>query len=537
MRPRRKTSLVMPRRKLSTHFALAAGIAFALSNLASCNRESEAPPPVKEIKVHALKLVYPPEARNLVAQVVERINAKNLALGNGSTVRVSASSLDNIAAFDKVGTPQMPAGLWIAPYSPLAASVKRTSQSDVSITDCNSVMSSRLGVAYRKIDAFAIPQKEGAVGTAQMLPSGDNATEPALSVIAGAPRFTSSGIATSLAAAAEATSSPLASLTSDSIVRGSKLITNTQRWVRNYFTSDYDTLLWLNERQGGEPVAVFTTEQGFKTHKIYTPSSTLMWSPITSPALTLDYPLCNVTTKGDSAQDVEAAKLVRLFFAGDEFKSMLEGAGFSTPLTLDSLNLPQLGAAAATLIKEWPRLRRPSMTIFVVDASIKTDRATMETIRREIKLFIESRPSPDDLVAIISASSSPEIVSDPTANPETLTLALGKLSTVGGNAIRDGVQTAFTLFSDLSTKEYRRAVVVFTSGKDTSSQTSTTQFANRASQLVGRKNVDLYVLGLGTNDTDFGELPLLVQQSGGAFIRTSLASLPADLFPVARRVQ
>jgi Mg-chelatase subunit ChlD len=177
------------------------------------------------------------------------------------------------------------------------------------------------------------------------------------------------------------------------------------------------------------------------------------------------------------------------------------------------------------------------MTIFVVDASIKTDRATMETIRREIKLFIENRPSPQDAVAIISASSTPEIACDPTTNSEFLTLALGKLSTLGGNAIRDGIQTAFTIFSDLTTKEYRRAIVVFTSGKDTSSQTSTAQFVNRAGQLVGRKNVDLFVLGLGAQDADFGDLPSLVQQAGGAFIRTNLASLPADLFPVSRRVQ
>lgn len=522
---------------LSKHFLSAVGITCALAHITACDTQSEAPPAPREIKVHALKLVYPPEARTLISQATERINSKNLALANGSIVRVSASSFDNLGALNKIGTPQMPASLWIAPFSPIAASVKRASQSDVAISDCDSIMSSRLGVAFRHIDAFSIPTKDGAVEMPRLMPNKGTEAERPVAIVAGSPRFTSSGIATALAAAAEGSSVSLASLTAESISQGAKAIGNTQRWVRNYFTSDYDTLSWLNERQGGEPIGVFTTEQSFKTHRLYTPTSALEWSTVKSPALSLDYPLCNVSTKGDSAQDIEAAKVVRLFFASEEFRTMLEGAGFSPPISLDSVNLTQLGGAATALMRDWPQLRRPSMTVFVVDASIKTDRATMETIRREIKLFIDSRPSPQDAVAIIRASSTPEIVSAPTTSPEALSLALSRLSTMGGNAIRDGIQTAFSIFTDLTTKEYRRAVVVFTSAKDTSSQTSVDQLANRADQLVGRKNVDLFVLGLGANDVDFGDLPSLVQQSGGTFIRTSLASLPADLFPVARRVQ
>lgn len=481
--------------------------------------------------------MYPPEARTLVTQATERINAKNLTLSNGSILRVSASSFDNLAAIDKVGTPQLPALLWIAPTSPLAATLKRSTQSDVTITDCNSIMSSRLGVSYRKIDAFSIPDKDKEVEAARLFLREDATTANQIAIVVGSPRFTSSGLAATLSAATLGTSTQISSLTSDSVVKGAKAISATQRWIRNYFISDYDTLLWLNERQGGEPLVVFTTEQGYTTHRAYIPTTTLQWSPTTSPSVTLDYPLCNVNTKRDSPQDVEAAKLVRVFFASDEFKSMLVGAGFSLPTSLGNLNISQLGGASASLIKEWGTIRRPSMTVFVVDASIKTDRVALETIRREIKSFVENRPSPSDIVAIISASSTPEIICEPTTNPEIVTLALARLSTTGGNAIRDGIQAAFTLLSDLTTKEYRRSVVVFTSSKDTSSQTSATQLSTRATQLIGRRNVDLFVLGIASGNSDFGELPDVVQQAGGSFIRTNLAMLPADLFPVARRAQ
>lgn len=524
-------------RMLSKCCSSTIAIAVLLTHLTACNNESGAPQTVREIKVHSIKVVYPPEARTLVTQATDRINAKNLTLSTGSIVRLSASSFDNLAALEKIGSPQMPALLWIAPLSPLAASLKRSTQSDVTITDCNSIMSSRLGVSYRKIDAFSIPEKDGQVEASSLFLRDGATPTNLISVVAGSPRFTSSGLAAALSAAAAATSTPLGALTSDSVVQGAKAIRATQRGVRNYFISDYTTLSWLNERQGGESLAVLTTEQAYTTHRMYTPTTTLQWSPTTSPSVTLDYPLCNVNTKTDSAQDVEAAKLVRVFLASDEFKSLLGGAGFSPPTSLGNLNIAQLGAAAASLIAEWSTIRRPSITVFVVDASIKTDRAAMETIRREIKSFFDSRPSPNDTIAVISASSTPELICEPTTNPELVTLALARLSTTGGNAIRDGIQTAFTILSDLTNKEYRRAVVVFTSGKDTSSQTSVTQLSNRASQLVGRKNVELFVLGIGSRNPDFGELPNLVQQAGGTFIQTDLASLPAELFPVARQVQ
>jgi hypothetical protein len=283
-------------------------------------------------------------------------------------------------------------------------------------------------------------------------------------------------------------------------------------------------------------LVAFTTEQSFKEYRRYTPQTTLEWSRTNSPAVALDYPVCTISSKSDSSQDLESVKVVREFLGGKEFQEMVASSGFAPALDGNGAN-PQVGLAARTLLSLWPQIRRPSMTVFVLDASIKTDRPTMETIRREVKMFIESRPSQTDSVALISASSNPEILSEPQVSAELLNIALNKISTTGGNAIRDGIQTAFTLFADLTSNNYRRSVVVFTSSKDTSSQTSITQLTNRATQLVGRKNVDLFVIALGAPKADFGELPELTKEVGGTFIRSSLASLPSDFFPIARRIQ
>ena len=488
------------------------------------------------IKIHSLRMAYPPEARALIMSAVERFNSKNIPLTNGSVLRLSAFSFDDLAGLDKIGTTQIPASLWIAPLKPLATTSPKGSVSDTTLTDCDSLMSSPLGVSYRPIDRFTLPKDSDQVTMKSILEGRRNAPTNKLSVVMGSPRFTSSGLLTALATASYVTAATIENLTADAISKNQGGIRDSQSSIRNYFISDLDTLTWLNERQGGEPLVALTTEQNFKAHRMYTSQTTLEWLRISTPSAALDYPLCTIASKSDSDQDSEANKIVREFLTSQEFKEMATAFGFAPALNA-SENSAQVGVAARALLASWSQIRRPSMTVFVLDASIKTDRPTMETIRREIKQFIESRPSPEDSVALVSASSTPEILSEPQTNTELLNIALTKISTSGGNAIRDGIQTAFTIFSDLTSQHYRRSIVVFTSSKDTSSQTSITQITNRASQLVGRKNVDLFVVGFGGTDGDFAELPDLTKDVGGTFIRSNIASLPADFFPIARRVQ
>jgi Mg-chelatase subunit ChlD len=502
-----------------------------------CDQEAATPPPTPQpVKIHSLKMIYPPEARGLMIGATERFNAKNIPLANGAVVRVASSSFDDLASVDKIGTPQTPAMLWLAPLSSLAVDSSMGSTTGATFTNCASVMSSPLGVAYRPIDRFALPKDPAQLSIRSVLEQQGEATAPRLAVVTGAPRFTSSGLLTALATASFATSTPIENLTPDSITKGQDSIRATQSSIRNYFISDFDTLSWIHDRKGGDPLVALTTEHLFKDHQRYNPKTTLEWSAIASPTATLDYPLCTVVSTSDSAQDVEAAKLVREFVTGKEFHEMATSYGFAPARTHETTN-PHVSAAARTLISLWPQIRRPSLTVFVIDASIKTDRPTMETIKREVKMFIESRPSQNDSIALISASSNPEILSEPQVNGELLNIALSKATTSGGNAIRDGIQTAFTIFTDLTSHNYRRSVVVFTSSKDTSSQTSITQLTNRASQLVGRKNVDLFVIGFGSSKADFGDIPALTKEVGGTFIRTSIANLPADFYPIARRMQ
>ena len=521
-----------PRRCPSWTPILLAILTFGSMGCQSQSAEQAAPQPMK---VHSIRMLYPPEARTFMTGALERFNAKNLPLSNGAVARLSGASFDDVTATDKIGTMVNEASLWIPPLSALAGDI--SANGDREISACESLMSSQLGVAVRPIDTFTLPPDRQTLSIGSFLGPTNPSLRSQPAILVGAPRFSSSGLLAALLTVADATHTPLNQIGAQTVRSAIASLTKAQERVRNYVVDDADALQWITSRQGGDPAIVVTSEQAFKSFKTYHPSASLEWLSFTSPGASLDYPLCDITSKTDSPEDLEAAKLARAFLFSEECKSLATTAGFSPPAPETKDPDTGVGSAIRELLSVWPQVRRPSSTTFVVDTSIKTNRATIETIRREISLFIERRPSKDDTVALISASSDPEVMRESTTDPELLKISIDRMTTGGGNAIRDGIETAFNIFEDVASSDYRRSIIVFTSANDSSSQTTVEQLTNRASQLVGRKNVDLFVIAVGGSEQDFGELPAITRKVGGTFVLTDIASLPGNFYGIARRVQ
>jgi Mg-chelatase subunit ChlD len=470
-------------------------------------------------------------------RAVERFNSKNLPLSNGSLARLSGASFDDNAAASMIGTPPYEASLWIPPLSPLTSFVHGTSKGDIEVGDCQPLMGARLGVALRHIDAFTLPVKRETLSLSSVLPSREISNRASPVVLVGNPRFSSSGLLALLMATAEVKNIPVEQVSPEVVSTSKESLAQRQERVRSYFIFDHQALGWLAAREGGDPIYVVTTDQALKAFQAQNRNSSLEWVPFASLAPFLDYPLCDLISKDESAEDLEVDKLARSFFSSSEFKTLASEAGFSSPPTNPSKQSDSVGRAIQELFNSWLQIRKPAKTTFVVDTSIKTDKTTMETIRRELMLFTESRSSKDDGIAIVSASSDQEVSRELTSDPELVRIAISRLTTTGGNAIRDGIETALSILEDTSPREFRRTVVVFTSANDTSSQTTVEHLTNRASQLVGRKNLELFVLAIGTSEQEFGELPALTRKVGGTFELTDIPSLPSTFYPITRRVQ
>lgn len=498
-----------------------------------CDHQTSEQPTPQPVKVHTIRMLYPQEARAVIMGAIERFNAKNIQLSNGSVARLTGASFYDYGSTAKIGTPANQASLWIPPLSAITV---ESATAEREIVACESLMSTRLGAAVRPIDTFILSANNEKLSLLSLLsPGADSKLRTA--VVTGAPRFSSSGLLTALATSAEIARMPLDRISAQAISTYRTSLGDAQERVRNYFLDDQTAIEWLSGRRGGDPLIVITTEQSLKSFQTYHPSEPLEWFPLTSPVPSLDYPLCDITTRSDSPDDLETAKLARAFLLSDEFKSLAYAAGFSAAIPGTNVPSQALGDAAREVLTLWPQIRRPSSTVFVVDTSIKTDLTNIETIRRELSLFVDSRPSKEDRVALISASSNPLVMRDLETDPELLKLSISRLTTAGGNAIQDGIGTALSMFDNLASTSSRRSIVAFTSARDTSSQTTVEQLTNRASQLVGRRNVDLFVIAIGGSEQDFGDLPAVTRKVGGTFLLTDIPSLPGKFYAIARRVQ
>jgi hypothetical protein len=489
------------------------------------------------VKTHTIRVLYPSETRLLLASAIERFNTKHLPLANGSIAQLSGATFDEYTATAQIGSPSLPASLWISPLSSLTSAAPRVLEADPEIGSCQSMMSTRLGVAVRPIDTFTLPPDRSSLSLTSVLQTQRSTATSTPSVIVGSPRFSSSGLLTALLAAADIAKTSLSHLSPEAISPRIADIAKTQQNVRSYFTSDQDALTWLAAREGMTPIQIVTTEQAARVFASNGKTPKLEWLPLATPDAVLDYPLCSVTSKNTRAEDSETTKLARSFISSEEFASLASSFGFSRPAPAIPAANGSSGTATHALLVAWPQIQRPASTVFVIDTSIKTNRAVVETLRRELKLFVDRRTAPTDLISIVSASSDQQVSREPTGDPELITIALDRLTTAGGNAILDGLETAFNLFGDSSASDYRRSIIVVTSGSDTSSQTTVEQLRNRASQMVGRRNIDLFVIGLGDAEGAFGQLPDLTRGVGGTFILADIASFPAKFYPIARRVQ
>jgi Mg-chelatase subunit ChlD len=172
-----------------------------------------------------------------------------------------------------------------------------------------------------------------------------------------------------------------------------------------------------------------------------------------------------------------------------------------------------------------------------VDASIRTSRDALEAIKREIRGYVSQGLSDRNLVSIVASSTSPEVLTVASSRQGEVESALQRLTTAGGTATRDGFALAFDLLADANARSYRRTIVAFVSGKDTSSRTALSQFLNRGNQLVGRRNVELHVIAIGNDQKQFGDLETLIKAIGGTYARVPLVDLSAAVTPIVNQLR
>jgi hypothetical protein len=486
----------------------------------------------------SVQLLYSPETATLVRGVATRFNALHQTLPDGTVVQLSPISFDDLSASARILKGEISANLWLAPSSAWVSYAQTQSPlATTPLSECASLFTSKLGIVYRFADSFAVERVDGSTLVSQLVDIKPEQEERAASLLLGSPLHTASGMAHMLAIASSASSGKLATLRPADIEQSLDKLSKTQDSVRNYFLSDYSTIDWLSQRNGGQPLAVLTLESAYKLYKSQHRRAPLEWSTLAQPSYDLDFPLCTVERRNGNNLEQQAIRLVRGYLTSNNIQDLITASGFTPPKDPAAEYFSDTNGATRMLINAWPKIRHPSSTIFLVDTSIKTNKETLEAIKREISQFISNRLDERNLVSLVASSTSPDVLAVATTQQDALRHALERMTTAGGTATRDGLMMAFDLFADARSQSYRRAIVAIVSSKDTSSRTALSQFLNRGNQLIGRRNVDLYVLALGGSKQSFGDLSTLVNAVGGTFINVEPTDLQPALSPIFKQLQ
>ncbi len=528
-------------------------LAIALCLLSACSRESSdntSPVPIEEVR-----LILPSETLEIVRPSIEAFNAARLLTGIGTVVRLTAVTADGVAATQVVSDSALnhKTTVWLSSNSALLELARsrlsqekqleeKHSQEKYSIDGCRAIASTVMGVAFISSNTFAVEQDGGSALYGQfILDSTERDLARTPMILAGLPSSSVSGVSTLIMSGATVLKSKVESLLPTSSTESEQALSPSQRRISRYFASDRAMLEWMALRQEGRPLVAITTRQQVKAHNLVAPNTSLQFLPAVLPELRLNYQLCALQSKTTSTVAREAQQLIITFLTNSERLAPFEQLGFDEPLALNNEGAQPAVQAVERLLDPWHSIKKPSTVTFVIDSSSRLTRALSETIKRELSQFILADGARRDTFALVSSSTRPELLAEPTADLDAFKDAILKIRGSGASAIRDALIMAIDLYAEASPEQNRGAIIALTNGPDSASSSTTAALKGRALSCMNRKGVALYVIGVSnsseTPSNTPSEIAQLTQEIGGTFIATTVGELPAALHGVFREVE
>lgn len=192
---------------------------------------------------------------------------------------------------------------------------------------------------------------------------------------------------------------------------------------------------------------------------------------------------------------------------------------------------PVSGEFVNRLFEMWSSIMRPAVLLVVLDTSGSMD-VDLETVKNYLRNWI-ARSGERDLKGLIVFNSDPKIAAPFTSSTYEVIQALDPVRSLGGSAVYDGIRRAFDLLASSKLSAYRKVVLVLTDGDDKNSSTSLELLMDRVRQEVSNDDIDLTLVGIKREGTDYSDLQRIARSANGTFRLGSdaeLASIFEDLF-------
>jgi tight adherence protein B len=205
--------------------------------------------------------------------------------------------------------------------------------------------------------------------------------------------------------------------------------------------------------------------------------------------------------------------------AVDTAKAPKVAVTVAVPAALTGKELPD----RAFTVTESGKKRIPHITrlpsdalavVLAIDTSGSMEGSAIESAKAAATTFVQQMPA-DTRIAVVGFSDSPSVISDFTTDRTALAAAIARVAATGETALYDGIEKSSSIAA--SAGGARRALVVLSDGKDTSSAATEAQ----ASAALQSATTSFYAVSLVTPDSDTAALTRVADASGGRVVSAS----------------
>lgn len=472
-----------------------------------------------------VSMAVPPEAHGMAQEVAELFNVASAKTQGDVRISLEVREGGAVSTGLRIAEGKAALGLWLAPSSmAVAVANHRAEPVGIRLAQCSSLMSSQPALVYRASDAFQLSEVARPLNLEELfmrLSLREKGSIQTPVFIGGAPLLSTSGFAGLLLTGAIASKSAVSHLTSEAVNSPDSMKKRTELLSPfiHYFTSDRHMLQWLRALDGGRAVLALAITQEVQSH-VSQEESPLEVIPIDAPALTLDYPLCVISSAYQKDVDRQAAGAVQQFFLSDHVQEIVKQYGFKTRMDVAESPQPTMVEAIETLLADWPLRKSPTGLTVVLDTSTGVKGSLLATLSKYVGEIAREIPGNRGINGLITCGQTPEKVIVTGGIGGVLDETLKGLHASGGLALRDCLLEALQLaaFNTATTgTPQRREIVMFITSDDTSSQVPLDRFLQIASQMTRQSRPGLHVIGVGSTIAQFGGVPEMVQGLGGRF--------------------
>ncbi len=502
--------------------------------------QKKAPPPPQ--KVIDVRLLHPIEASEWVEDVARRVAAASIKTQEGYGIRiVPAASAGFKGSLGRLSSGDLKPTLWLAlsDYA-VQASTDDLASLTASVTDCVPLFSTKAIVVHRSSDSFEFSDDDEHLPLVDLLNTTSLDSEPRgkprAPFVVGHPLYSSSGLTSLLLLSAAGLNTLPFELTPDRLRTGLSSVQRSQDRVLQYMYDDRHLLSWLGSQEGGTPVLALSNSQQFAEFTAKNPDSGLQSREIVEVGADNNYPVCQFEASWITPDERSAARALHDFLRTDEVLQLALKRGFSPPKSAQggSQTTRPSGPVASFLAAHWPDIRRPIALSLVVDASVSMEGAALESLQRDFGIFCSTTDggAARNVLSLVTFASEPTLAVPFTTDTKKVVEALNHVHGSGGSAFYDGITKAIEQFNDSTYPDYRRVIFVVTDGRDTASRTALESFQMATGQLLNRKKIILYVVGIGKDVNDYGDIPKAIKGVGGLFRSTKTSLFSTKMFTV-----